>query len=85
MNDKEGDKVVLPSPHDPQVLLNIAPLTVASKIQIQHRREPILRGPRLEGIFLSGFQLRSKARNDILIIMLVRNDKGINKCCKDKK
>lgn len=78
LNQEERNQVILPPTHNSQVIFDIAPLAVVGKVQLQHSREPILRRPRIEGIFVVASR-RGNLHIDRLSLVRIRDGKDISK------
>lgn len=76
MNDEERNKIVLPSSDDTQPALNIVPVARV-EIELQNRREPILRCPGVNRI-RGALNLSSNAWVDSLAVMIVGDDEDVN-------
>lgn len=85
VDDEEGDEVVLPSSHDAQVAFDVVSLARVGQVELEHCRVPILRCPRLEGIFLSSVETGSDAGIDSLALVVVCHDKDVDEGAENEK
>jgi len=77
LKQEQRNQVVLPSPHDSQLHLDIVPLAGTGEIKLQHRVEPILRCPRIERILVvTG--CRSNFNIDRLSFVRIRNGEEVS-------
>jgi hypothetical protein len=83
--DKQRNQIPLPSPHQPQLLIDFSPIACKREIEFQYCNEPIFRSPVLQWVHLWFRESLGDWEDDVLIIGLGCEDEGVDQRGKGKE